>query len=60
MIALGGTTGEKTIIGKIYIGYSISAAGSLIWLVWGFVDALAGGAIFASLYNLIAKGNEKA
>jgi len=60
MIAFGGATGEKTMIGKIYIGYSISAAGSLIGLVWGFVDALVGGAIFAWLYNLIAKGNEKA
>jgi hypothetical protein len=60
MIAFGGATGEKTMIGKIYIGYSISAAGSLIGLVWGFADALVGGAIFAWLYNLIAKGNEKA
>jgi hypothetical protein len=60
MIAFGGATGEKTMIGKIYIGYSISAAGSLIGLLWGFVDALVGGAIFAWLYNLIAKGNEKA
>ena len=60
MIAFGGATGEKTIIGKIYIGYSISAAGSFIGLMWGFVDALIGGAIFAWLYNLIAKGNSKA
>jgi hypothetical protein len=60
MIAFGGATGEKTIIGKIYIGYSVSAAGSLIGLVWGFVDALIGGAIFAWLYNLIAKVNSKA
>jgi hypothetical protein len=59
MIAFGGATGEKTIIGKIYIGYSVSAAGSLIGLVWGFVDALIGGAIFAWLYNLIAKVNSK-
>jgi hypothetical protein len=60
MIAFGGATGEKTIIGKIYIGYSISALGSFIGLVWGFVDALIGGAIFAWLYNRIATGNSKA
>jgi hypothetical protein len=60
MIAFGGATGEKTIIGKIYIGYNISAAGSLIGLAWGFVDALIGGAIFAWLYNLIAAGSSRA
>ncbi|MDA2920415.1 bacteriophage holin [Desulfobacterota bacterium AH_259_B03_O07] len=60
MIAFGGATGEKTIIGKFYIGYSISAAGSFIGLIWGFVDALIGGAIFAWLYNLIAAGESKA
>jgi hypothetical protein len=60
MIAFGGATGEKTMIGKIYIGYNISAAGSLIGLIWGFVDALIGGAIFAWLYNLIAAGNSRA
>jgi hypothetical protein len=60
MIAFGGATGEKTIIGKIYIGYSISALGSFIGLVWGFFDALIGGAIFAWLYNLFAPGSSKA
>ena len=60
MIAFGGATGERTMIGQIYIGYSVSPAGSLIGLVWAFVDALVGGAIFARLYNLIAKVNEKA
>lgn len=60
MIEFGGATGEKTMIGQIYIGYSVSPAGSLIGLVWGFVDALVGGAIFAWLYNLIAKANVKA
>lgn len=53
MIALGGATGEVTLIGRIYIGYRISALGSVIGLAWGFVDALIGGAIFAWLYNFI-------
>jgi hypothetical protein len=50
-ILFDGATGELTIIGRLYRGYSISAAGSLIGLVWGFFDGLAGGAIFAWLYN---------
>ena len=53
LIALGGATGEITWIGRLYRGYSISPIGSLFGLVWGFFDALIGGAIFAWLYNFI-------
>ena len=48
-----GVTGEVTLIGQIYRGYTISPLGSVIGLVWGFVDGLIGGAIFAWVYNLI-------
>ena len=51
IIAFEGSTGDITLIGRIYRGYSISPAGSLIGLVWAFVDGLLFGAIFASLYN---------
>ncbi len=54
MIAFDGATGEATLIGRCYRGYTISALGSLIGLVWAFFDGLIGGAIFAWLYNLIA------
>lgn len=54
IIVFGGATGEATFIGKVYLGYSISPIGSVIGLVWAFVDGLIGGAIFAWLYNLIA------
>ena len=55
VIAFGGwSTGEPTFLGRIYLGYEISPLGSVIGLVWGFVDALIGGAIFAWLYNVIA------
>ncbi len=60
MIAFNGATGETTLIGKIYIGYSISAVGSFIGLAWAFVDGLVGGAIFAWLYNLIVSRSELA
>jgi len=53
IIAFGGATQEKFGIGRIYLGYNISPVGSLIGMVWGFVDAFIGGAIFAWLYNLL-------
>ena len=48
-----GSTGEVTILGRIYRGYNISPVGGLFGLLWGFVDGLVGGAIFAWLYNLL-------
>jgi hypothetical protein len=54
MIAFDGSTGEPTLIGRIYRGYSISPAGSFIGLAWGVVDGSIGGAIFAWLYNLVS------
>ena len=55
IILFDGPTGEITIIGKLYRGYNISAVGSVIGLVWAFFDGLIGGAIFAWLYNWLAK-----
>jgi hypothetical protein len=54
IIAFDGATGEATLIGRMYRGFTISPAGSFIGFVWAFVDGLIGGAIFASLYNLIS------
>jgi hypothetical protein len=54
IIMFDGATGERTLIGQLYRGYSISPIGSVIGLVWGFFDALVGGAVFAWLYNVIA------
>lgn len=54
IIAFDGATGQVTLIGRLYRGYTISPIGSLIGLVWGFADALVGGAIFAWLYNRLA------
>ncbi len=53
VIAFDGSTGEIPFIGHIYRGYTISPLGSVIGLIWGFADALIGGAIFAWLYNLL-------
>ena len=52
VIILDGATNEATIIARVYRGYSISAGGSFIGLLWGLVDGAICGAIFAWLYNL--------
>ncbi len=54
IIAFEGATGDTTFIGRLYRGYTLSPAGSLIGLAWGLVDGAIGGAIFAWLYNDIA------
>ena len=54
IIAFVGATGEVTFIGRVYRGYNLSPTGSFIGLIWGSIDALIGGAVFAWLYNLIA------
>lgn len=59
VIAFDGVTHEITMIGRLYRGYTISPLGSLLGLLYGFVDAFIGGAILAWLYNLIAGRNEK-
>ncbi|RME35057.1 MAG: hypothetical protein D6786_03100 [Gammaproteobacteria bacterium] len=51
IIAFDGATGEVTLIGRLYRGYTISPTGSVVGLVWGFFDGLIGGALFAWLYN---------
>jgi hypothetical protein len=44
---------ELNWIGDFYLGYTVSALGSLIGAGWAFLDGLCGGAIFAGLYNLL-------
>lgn len=38
-------------LGVVYFGYTYSWLGGIIGLIWGFVDGLISGAIFAWLYN---------
>ena len=37
-----------------YIGYSFSWGGSILGLIWGFVDGFIAGVIIAWLYNLFS------
>jgi len=55
IILLEGITGEITLIGKVYLGYSISPVGSIIGLLWGLVDGIIAGALLAWLYNKLSQ-----
>jgi hypothetical protein len=57
IIAFDGITGEITLIGRLYRGYSISPLGSIIGLIWGFIDGLIGGGIFAWVYNVVCRNS---
>jgi hypothetical protein len=48
-----GNSGGETLgkLHKFYFGYSVTWLGGIIGLIWGFVDGLICGAIFAWLYN---------
>ncbi len=49
-----GVTGERTIIGRVYRGYTITPLGSLIGFVWAFFDGLIGGVVLGWIYNYVA------
>jgi hypothetical protein len=53
IIAFEGASGDTLCLGRVYRGYNLSPAGSFIGLIWGFVDGLIGGLIFAWLYNFL-------
>lgn len=55
VIAFEGASGDPTVLGLVYRGYNISATGSFIGLLWGLADGFVGGAIFAWMYNWIAR-----
>jgi hypothetical protein len=54
VILLDGASHEAVFIGRIYRGYAITPLGSIFGLIWGFVDGLIVGAIFAWLYNMFS------
>ncbi len=42
------------LLGKFYLGYSVSAMGAVLGLIYGFVDGFIGGWLLAWLYNMFA------
>jgi len=59
IILFNGTVDEPTFIGRIYLGYHVTPSGSVLGLLWAFVDGFIGGWIFAWLYNLISSRTSK-
>jgi len=51
VITLDGPSPRPNGLSRLYRGYRFTPLGSLVGLVWGFFDALAGGLSFAWLYN---------
>ncbi len=54
IIFFEGATGEPTIIGRVYRGYIVSPAGSVIGFFGALIDGAIGGALFARLYNSLS------
>jgi hypothetical protein len=54
IIAFDGASEEITLIGRVYRGYTLTPAGSVVGLLWGLADGLLGGLIFAWLYNRLS------
>ncbi|MTI80899.1 MAG: membrane-associated protein [Firmicutes bacterium] len=58
-IGLASTLGWGMIIvdtiSSFYIGFAPTFWGSIIGAIWGFIDGALGGAIFALIYNKLAK-----
>ena len=56
LFIIGGLAGNTLVkLHNIFIGYAITWPGAFIGLVWGFVTAFIGGAVFAWLYNSFTK-----
>ena len=54
IIVTGSAGNTLALLQKFYFGYSVSWLGGIIGLIWGFVDGLICGAIFAWLYNKLS------
>ena len=54
MIAVGNAETGAAMIERVYLGYDVTALGSVIGLIWGFFCGLVCGGILAWLYNTLA------
>lgn len=54
IIAFDGASEEITLIGRVYRGYTLTPAGSVVGLLWELADGLLGGLIFTWLYNRLS------
>jgi hypothetical protein len=49
------SVGQPTLVGKVYPFYTISPLGSLLGLIYGFIDGLITGGALAWLYNRLQR-----
>ncbi len=54
IIMFDGASAQMTFLGRIYRGYAMTPAGSVIGLAWALVDGFIGGLVFAWLYNFVS------
>jgi hypothetical protein len=54
VLAVGGGQ-HMNLLGRFYLGYSLSIPGAFVGLVYGFIDGFIGGWIIGLLYNIFAK-----
>ena len=53
-VVLSGGGEHLHLLGRFYIGYTVSYLGAFLGLVYGFIDGFLGGWILALLYNRLA------
>ena len=51
MMAFDGATREVMFLGRMYRGFTLSPIGSLVALLWGFLDGFFIGLLVAWIYN---------
>ncbi len=56
IIVFEGNAVQSEFLSAVYRGYTISPTGSVVGLIWAFVDGWIGGMIFAWLYNCLCGG----
>jgi len=59
-VLLRGGGEHLALLGRFYVGYSVSPLGVLIGLAYAFVDGFIGGWLLAWLYNRFAGGGTAA
>jgi hypothetical protein len=55
ILLMDGPSAGPTFIGRVYRGYSVTLPGAFVGLLWALVDGAIFGAVFAWLYNRLAK-----
>jgi hypothetical protein len=51
LLIIGASGKTISLLGAFYFGYQFSIAGAFVGLIWGFVDGVIGGFLFAYIYN---------